>query len=141
MIFVPRNEVYMLVRFNDPVTGLPHIVESDDIFLKDETTILVHVNSLGMTVSLEFEYPKRCSFMMDELFTHEKLSACCDDITASIEFQEDKKKEPDIDIEMYGINLSALLDEDGNLDESFLLDGLFGDNSDEDEEDDAYYDE
>lgn len=131
----------MLVRFNDPVTGLPHIVESDDICLKDETTILVHVNSLGMTVSLEFEYPERCSFMMNELFTQEKLSACSDDITASIEFQEDKKKEHDIDIEMYGIDLSSLLDEDGNLNESFLLDGLFGDNSDEDEEDDAYYDE
>lgn len=126
----------MIVSFKDPVTKLLHIVESSDISQLDEKTLKVFVDHHNMFVTLEFSSKSLLEIAIDDINKFEKLNAYSDNIEATISFpEENKQSPPEIDIEMYGIDISSLLGENGEFDEDTLFNQfLMGDDFDEEED-------
>ena len=126
----------MVVSFKDPVTQLFHIVESKDISQIDNKTIKVSVDSPKMFIMIEFEEE---SVLKDHIFQLTKngyMYTHNANTSVTISFPEEpKQSQPEIDIEMYGIDISSLLGEDGEFDEDTLFSQfLMGDDFDEEED-------
>lgn len=126
----------MIVSFKDPVTKLLHIVESSDISQLDDKTLKVFVDHHNMFVTLEFASESLLEIAIEGIYKCEKLNAYSDNIEATITFpEENKQSQPEIDIEMYGIDISSLLGEDGEFDEDALFNQfLMGNDFDEEED-------
>jgi hypothetical protein len=126
----------MIVSFKDPVTKLLHIVESSDISQLDDKTLKVFVDHHNMFVTLEFADKSSLEIAIDGIYKCEKLNAYSDSIEATISFpEENKQNQPEVDIEMYGIDISSLFSEDNDFDEEFITRFLL--DSEEDYEEDT----
>ena len=126
----------MIVSFKDPVTSLLHIVDSKDISQIDDKTIKVFVDSPKMFVLLEFENESLLNSKIVQLMEENRMYTHDNDVSVTISFpEENKQSQPEIDIEMYGIDISSLLGEDGELDEDSLFNQfLMGNDFDEEED-------
>lgn len=126
----------MIVSFKDPVTKLLHIVESSDISQLDDKTLKVFVDHHNMFVTLEFPGKSSLEIAIDGIYKCENLNAYSDNIEATISFpEENKQNQPEVDIEMYGIDISSLFGEDDDFNEEFITRFLL--DSEEDYEEDT----
>lgn len=127
----------MIVSFKDPVTSLLHIVDSKDISQIDNKTVKVFVDSPKMFVIIEFEDELLLKNKITKLIEEHSMCTHDNNVSVTISFPEEtKQSQPEIDIEMYGIDISSFLGDDGEFDENTLFNQfLMGDDFDDDEED------
>lgn len=104
----------LTIKYNDPFTGLAHIVSAEEVIVKqgeskDEYILSIYVPRSEMFVNITVKDESLVSVFLKHLYEENKADFSESEYPIEIAFKE---KHPSKEVEMYAVNLDSLLGPD-----------------------------